>query len=130
MRYVDVLVLPFYRRGNWVLIAIYAIITALFFKAYGGFKLGYLKKTDMLCSQLISMVCVNIITYFVISLIGRDFMDFSPILLVTAVDFIFITAWTFLTGKLYFLIYPPRKLIILYGSHQGSEAGTENEPES
>ena len=121
MRYVDVLVLPFYRRGNWLLIAIYAIITALFFKAYGGFKLGYLKKTDMLCSQLISMVCVNIITYFVISLIGRDFMDFSPILLVTAVDFIFITAWTFLTGKLYFLIYPPRKLIILYGSHQAAK---------
>ncbi|MGN1129114.1 MAG: sugar transferase, partial [Candidatus Flemingiibacterium sp.] len=44
------IVLPFYRRGNWVLIAIYAIMVAVFFKAYGGFKLGYLKKTDMFYS--------------------------------------------------------------------------------
>jgi len=67
--YSETIILPFYRRGNWVLIAIYCVLTLLFFKAYGGFKLGYLKKTDMLYSQLISMVCVNVITYFLISLI-------------------------------------------------------------
>lgn len=118
--YSESIVLPFYRRGNWVLIAIYCTLTAIFFKAYGGFKLGYLKKTDMLYSQLISMVCVNVISYFLISLIGRDFMRSMPILIMTAADFAVITVWTFATGKFYFLIYPPRRLIILYGSHQAA----------
>ncbi|MDE6424753.1 MAG: sugar transferase [Ruminococcus sp.] len=118
--YSETIVLPFYRRGNWVLIGIYCILTALFFKAYGGFKLGYLKKTDMLYSQLISMVCVNIIAYFMISLIGRDFMAFLPVLYLTFTDFGFIAIWTVLSGKLYFLMYPPRKLIILYGSSQAA----------
>ncbi len=36
--------------------------------------MGYLKRTDMLYSQAISMVALNIITYFQISAIGRDFM--------------------------------------------------------
>ncbi|MBQ3886143.1 MAG: sugar transferase [Ruminococcus sp.] len=118
--YSSAIVLPFYRRGNWVLISIYCLLIFLFFKAYGGFKLGYLKKTDMLFSQLISMVCVNVVTYFLISLIGRHFMEGIPILLLTFVDFGFITVWTALSGRIYFMIYPPRRLIILYGSHQAA----------
>ncbi|MDE6834944.1 MAG: exopolysaccharide biosynthesis polyprenyl glycosylphosphotransferase [Ruminococcus sp.] len=116
--YSETIVLPFYRRGNWVLIFIYCILTALFFKAYGGFKLGYLKKTDMLYSQIISMVCVNTIAYFMISLIGRDFMAFLPVLYLTFTDFGVIAIWTVLSGKLYFLMYPPRKLILIYGSRK------------
>ena len=46
--YSDAIVLPFYRRGNWVVILIYMILTLLFFKAYGGLKMGYLKQSDML----------------------------------------------------------------------------------
>ncbi len=118
--YSSAIVLPYYRRGNWTLIGIYCLLIVLFFKAYGGFKLGYLKKTDMLFSQLISMACVNVVTYFLVSLIGRHFMDGVPLLLLTAVDFGFIAVWTALTGKLFFMIYPPRRLIILYGSHQAA----------
>lgn len=118
--YSDAIILPYYRRGNWVLIAIYGLLITLFFKAYGGFKLGYLKKTDMLFSQLISMFCVNAVTFFMISLIGRHFMDAVPLILLTFVDFGFISVWTVITGKLYFIIYPPRKLIILYGSRQAA----------
>ena len=118
--YSESIVLPYYRRGNWTLIAIYCLLIWLFFKAYGGFKLGYLKKTDMLYSQLISMTCVNTVTYFLISLIGRDFMRVAPILQMTFVHFGIIAIWTVLTGKMYFLIYPPRKLVIIYGSSQAA----------
>ena len=118
--YVGEIILPFYRRGNWVLMGMYFLLMVLFFKAYGGFKLGYLKKTDMLYAQIISMICVNFVTYFLISLIGRRFMSVPPILILTGVDLIFISVWTFLTAKLYFLVYPPRRLIILYGSSQAA----------
>ena len=118
--YAPDIILPFYRRGNWVLIGIYCLLTVLFFKAYGGFKLGYLKKTDMLYSQILSMLCVNFVSYFLVSLIGRHFMPFSPILIMTGIDIAFISIWTFLTAKFYILIYPPRRLIILYGSSQAA----------
>lgn len=118
--YSDTIVLPYYRRGNWVLIGIYCMLVLVFFRAYGGFKLGYLKKTDMLYSQLISITCVDIVAYFLISLIGRHFLAFSPMLILTMIDWGFISLWTVFTNKLYFLIYPPRKLIILYGSHQAA----------
>lgn len=118
--YSEAIVLPYYRRGNWVLIGIYGLLTALFFKAYGGFKVGYLKKTDMLYSQSISMVCVNVVAYFLISLIGRHFMNAAPVLMMTLADFAFIALWTFVSGRIFFLLYPPRKLVILYGSRQAA----------
>ena len=85
--YSDAIVLPYYRRGNWVLIGIYAMLVWLFFRVYGGFKLGYLKKTDMLYSQLISIAAVDFVAYFLISLIGRDFMPVMPMVLLTFADF-------------------------------------------
>ena len=35
---------PFWRRGNWVLIAIYALINTMFSRLYGGLKVGYLEE--------------------------------------------------------------------------------------
>ncbi len=118
--YSEEIILPYYRRGNWVLIAIYCLLVWLFFRAYGGFKLGYLKKTDMLYSQMISMICVNTVSYFLISLIGRHFMSVSPVIVMSCVDMGVIALWTLLAGRLYFMIYPPRKLVIIYGSHQAA----------
>lgn len=118
--YSEQIVFPYYRRGNWVLIGIYGMLVWLFFKAYGGFKLGYLKKTDMLYSQLISIMCVDFVAYLLISLIGRHFMRVAPMLALGGADFVFISLWTLITGRLYFMIYPPRKLIILYGSRQAA----------
>ena len=118
--YSEVIMLPFYRRGNWVLIGIYTVMASVFFKAYGGFRVGYLKRTDAFYSQMISICCVNTIAYFLISLIGRHFMDAVPVVVLTLVDFFIIGLWTYLTGEMYFIIYPPRKLVILYGSRQAA----------
>ncbi len=118
--YSEEIILPYYRRGNWVLIAIYCLLAGRGFRAYGGFKLGYLKKTDMLYSQMISMICVNTVSYFLISLIGRHFMSVSPVIVMSCVDMGVIALWTLLAGRLYFMIYPPRKLVIIYGSHQAA----------
>ncbi len=114
--YADTLVLPFYRRGNWVVIGIYAVVLFLFFRIYGSFKVGYLRRTDVLFSQILSILCSNFITYLQISLIARDFAAISPMLLLTGIEFVILLCWTFLSGKIYFLLYPPRKLVIVYGS--------------
>lgn len=78
--------------------------------------MGYLKRSDMLYSQFISIIAINIITYFQISLIGRDFMKVPPMILMTFTDFIIIALWIMINNKLYLHLYPPRKLIIVYGS--------------
>lgn len=69
------IILPFYRKGNWAVVAVYAVLAFLFSKVYGGYKPGYLKRTDEIISQMLSVICVNILAYLQISLIGRHFMN-------------------------------------------------------
>lgn len=114
--YYPVLALPFYRRGNWVVIAIYAVLLYLFFKVYGGFKVGYLRRTDVLVSQVLSMLGSNVLTYLQLSLIARDLVQLRPMILLTIQELAVLVCWTLLAHRLYFLLYPPRRLIIVYGS--------------
>lgn len=65
---------PFWRKGNWVLIAIYALINVLFSRLYGGLKVGYLKRIDVFYSMTLATLCTNIVTYFQITLINRWFL--------------------------------------------------------
>ncbi len=114
--YSDCMVLPFYRRGNWVMIGIYTMVLFLFFKVYGAFKIGYLRRTDVLLSQVLATLCANVVTYFQVSLVARHFVDIRPMCILLTAELVTLVAWTFLSNKLYFMIYPPRKLVIVYGS--------------
>lgn len=119
--YKDAIMFPFYRRGNWVLILINAVITYLFFKVYGALKIGYLKKTDMFYSQLIAVVCSNSVSYFMICLVARHFLGLMPMIWLTTADILVLLFWIFLSNKVYFRIYPPRRLIVIYGSKDAAE---------
>ena len=119
--YSDVIALPFYRRGNWVLVLIYAVLFLIILKASGGYKVGYLKRGDMLYSQILSLGFVNTITYFQISLIGRHLMPVKPLLWMTLIDLVLLICWAVLSNRFYFWLYPPRRLIIVYGSQSAAQ---------
>ena len=59
----------FWRKGNFVVIGQYALMIFLFYRIYGGFKVGYLRVFEVLYSQILSVICVNMITYLQLSLI-------------------------------------------------------------
>lgn len=114
--YSQEIVLPFYRKGNWMVIGIYIVITVIFNQVYGSYKVGYLRKSEAFYSQLISVFVVNIIEYCQISVIGRDFMHFMPMIFLTVIDIIIVLAWTLIYSFIYSKLYPPRRMIIVYGS--------------
>lgn len=119
--YSDFLLLPFYRRGNWVMILLYAVLVLLFGKAFGGLKVGYLKRSDSFYSQMLSMFCVNLVTYLQVSLISRHFARLLPFVILMGIDLIILLLWIFFCNKLYFQLYPPRRLVVVYGDRAAAE---------
>lgn len=119
--YSDAILLPFYRRGNWVMILIYVVLVLLFSRSFGGMKIGYLKKTDMLYSQMLSIFCVNLLTYLQISVVNRNLSAVLPIAALTVVDLAVLVCWVIFTNKLYFHVYPPRRLVVIYGERTAAE---------
>ena len=115
--YSQEIVLPFYRKGNWMVIGLYVVLTVIFNQVYGSYKVGYLRKSEAFYSQLISVFVINLITYCQISVIGRDFMHFMPMIFLTVIDIIIVLLWTIAYSFVYGKLFPPRRMIIVYGSH-------------
>lgn len=106
---------PFWRKGNWALIALYALIDTLFSRLYGGLKVGYLKRIDVFYSLTLATICTNIVAYFQITMINRWFLPVGPMLEMTAVQIVIIILWIWGSRWLYSRIYRARKLLVIYG---------------
>ena len=106
---------PFWRKGNWVLIAIYGLINVLFSRLYGGLKVGYLKRIDVFYSLTLATICTNIVTYFQITLINRWFLKPWPMVEMTLIQFVIILVWIWGSRYIYSKLYQARKLLVIYG---------------
>lgn len=113
--YADAIKLEFWNRGNWLVIAIYAVLLFFFTTTYGGTKIGYLKPFDVFLSQVFATLMVNGITYAQISLMCEWFADTKPILLLTAGEIVFVLLWTFAADLFYKKVFPPRALLLVHG---------------
>lgn len=97
------------------MVGIYSILLLAFSKTFGGYRVGYYKKADVIFSQILGIIGVNAITYLQICLLGLGFINIIPMLVMTAINIINIIIWTLVTDIIFKKLYPPRKMILLYG---------------
>ena len=112
------IVFPFYYKGHWVVMVMYVILLFIFFYIYGGLKFGYLKPTSVILSQLISVVCANVLMYLEISLLSAELEAILPFIYLSAVDFVIIVFWSFIIAWGFRKLFPPRKLLIIYDEYE------------
>lgn len=116
--YADVIIQPFYRRGNWLVVAIYVVMLFAFSKIYGGYKIGTSRITEIIYSQAIALMFTNVLAYAEISLIGRYFMWPVPMILLTIAQIALVVIWACAANAVYYRVFPPRKMLLIYGSTQ------------
>lgn len=114
----QILQMPFYRRGNWVMVLIYGILLAFFMNTYGGFKIGYLKNGNLIYSQIISVLFTNVLTYLQIAVIDRRFVNPIYLLPMTIAEIAFIVIWTMVFHLGYRSMFPPRKMLFVEGDRK------------
>ena len=100
------------------MIGLYALIDVMFSKLYGGLRVGYLKRIDVIYSLALATICTNVVVYFQITLINRWFLDPMPLILATLVDFVIIVVWAFGSQYIYSKLYRARKLLVIYGDRK------------
>lgn len=113
--YNEILEYPFYRRGNWMMIFLYGVLLVLFISIYGGFKVGYLKKGNLIYSQILAVLFTNIFTYFQIAALDKHFLDPFQLIKMTGLDFLIIVTWTLIFQWIYIKMFPPRKMLLISG---------------
>lgn len=106
---------PFFRKGNWMMICLYGVLLVFFMNMYGGYKVGYLKKGNLIYSQILSVLFLNTFTYFQIAVLDKRFFSPTVLVLMTLADAAAIVVWTLIFQKLYVWMYPPRRMLLVYG---------------
>lgn len=104
---------PFSKRGHWAVIGIYGLILFLLTHLYGGFKIGYLRLMDVLYSQILALLCANVVAYIQIVLVIRHYLSAVPIVWMTICEIIAILLWVFICKVIYAVLYPPRQMLLV-----------------
>lgn len=106
---------PFWRRGNWLLVALYGVILVFLHRTYGGLKIGYLRRGNLIYSQILAVIAANIFAYVELVLIDKKMHNPMMLVMLTAADVVFIIGWVFLFQWIYGQLFPPRDLLVVYG---------------
>ena len=106
---------PFYGYGKYVLMGVYAALSVVVFYLCDSFKYGYLKLSDMIVSQWISIVIVNFVTYFQLCLIANVMIHFTPMVGLTIIDFTACFVLVYIFTAFYHQKYV-RNMVMIFGN--------------
>lgn len=116
--FAELIIRPFGFKGNWLVIAVYGILLFIFTSFYGGYRIGYYRKEDVVFSSFLALIFTNLIIYFQTCLLWRNLVTVSPFLLMTAVQMGLVWIWAMASSAVYIRVFPPHQMLLVYG---GSE---------
>ena len=119
--YAQHIALPFYDRGNWVVVALYAVLYMIFGRVYGGFWISLNRISESVYSQALAVMMTSGIMYVVTVLLERQLPSIWPVLAAFAVQLVLSGLWSMAAHVAYYLLFPATKTIIVYDERQGME---------
>ena len=111
----------FYRRGNFVVLALYAVLLFFFSNMYGSLKIGRFRRIEVLLSQYLSLFLTNVVMYVVISLLAFRFVTPFYLFVVLLAEMLVSTIWNVIVIKLYNRIFQPWKILLVYGERPAAD---------
>lgn len=112
---------PYWFYGNILMVLIYAALYFFCTNSFSGFRIGYFKLGGLIGSQILGLLMTNAITFLEVSLIGRGRLSILPLLGLTGAQLAASLLWCIGFTKLFEKIYPPRKMIIVYGNPNAAQ---------
>ncbi len=104
----------FVYKGHVVIVFIYVLLYTVFANVYGAMRIAHLLKGDIIFSQLIVNVFVNIIMYMQICLLSYRLVHVAPMIGMTFLNMLVAIFWSFFAVEIYRLLYPPRDVLLVF----------------
>lgn len=107
---------PFYRMGNYLMLALFVAIYSSFVNVYGGFAVGTAPVSDLAFSQIIAVGFLQGFSYVMFSLLSYRLVSLWPFIGMFVAFSLFSVVWCLAANKIYFSIHIPKKTIVLFGN--------------
>lgn len=110
---------PFFKRGNWTMVLLYAIMYYLFGRTYEAFMISYNRISEMVYSQMLSVFMSNFMMLLITFLLRRGLYNPLPFVLLFVIQAIISVIWSRTAHDWYFKNYPAKKTIIVWDERKG-----------
>ena len=112
---------PFYNKGNWVVVLLFAIVYMAFGRTYDAFLISINQIAEMIYSQALAAFFADGLLYIVMALLIRRMPNILPLCLVFLAQILLSAIWSNLAHKWYFSFFPPKKTVVIYDMREGME---------
>ncbi|NLL63297.1 MAG: sugar transferase [Ruminococcaceae bacterium] len=117
----EIEVMPFAKKGHYLIIALYFALQYIFSRTYGAFRIGYYKAWDIILSQTLATMIVDVLMYAIMSLIARKLLPILPMINLFVLQLGITIIWTMSATLVYKRIYPPRRLVVVYHDRSAAD---------
>ncbi|MCR5229282.1 MAG: sugar transferase [Solobacterium sp.] len=104
----------YFFKGNILYVVMYAVLLVIFNKVYGGFNLGFASTSDLIFSQLISLLFANAIIFFQVILVRKHLLPVTRTFEYLLVDIIITVVLNVLFNKVFYSYFPPKPTLMVY----------------
>jgi len=105
---------PFYRKGNWIIIAIFVVLYCVFARIYDAFTVPTSSSSELVYSQCLSVLLADCVMFLVIWVLTRFFPAVWPGLLALLAQVALALLWSYLVRRWYFHVFPPEKTAVVF----------------
>lgn len=108
------IVSPFYNKGNWLVIALFAFFYVLLGRVYDAFSISRNRISGMVYGQSLSVLLANFFMYFVIVLLAKRFVNVLPLFGAMLFQTLLSTIWAISVQRWYYRVFPPSITAVIY----------------
>lgn len=102
-------------KGHIAEIAFYGLLLLFLSTMYGGMRLGYLRNSELIFSQLFSTVLALMFIYVELSIMAHQLFVLKVFIMMLVEQTIVVIIYTNIANRIYRNIFPPRKLLLIHG---------------
>ena len=112
---------PFFNKGNWAIVALFAVIYITYCKVYDALIISINQTSEVVYSQALAIGIADAILYVVTFLLTKFVPNPLPILLTFLCQLILAWVWTLAARRWYFKVFPPKRTAVIYDKRPGLE---------
>ena len=112
--YAERLYSPFFKRGNWAVIALYMALYITYVKVYDAFAVSTSRIGELVYSQILALGFTDAILYVITYLLTKFIPNPLPLLTAFFGQAVLAVAWSITAHNVYFAIFPPIRSAVIY----------------
>ncbi len=105
---------PFYRRGNWIIVMLFAFVYFAYGRTYDAFAISTSRVSEIMYSQGLAIFIADFILYLVMWILLRSAPDIIPLLICLGVQMVLAVLWSLLTHAWYFHVFGGKRTAVIY----------------